>query len=147
MKPLSMHEDSRGWLLELYREDQAALDQIPAMAYASMTLPGVSRGPHEHVEQTDRFCFFGPSDFEIVLWDNRPASPTFNNRMKFIAGHTSPSLVVVPKGVVHGYRNIGAESGLILNLPDRLYRGPNRQEEVDEIRHELDPESPFHLED
>ncbi len=133
--------------MELYREDQSGDGPLPAMTYASMTLPGISRGPHEHVDQTDRFCFFGPSDFLIVLWDNRPASPTFNHRMRFIAGESTPSLVVVPNGVVHGYRNIGRESGLILNLPDRLYKGPNRQEEVDEIRHERDPESPFQLED
>ncbi|OYV06589.1 MAG: dTDP-4-dehydrorhamnose 3,5-epimerase [Verrucomicrobiales bacterium VVV1] len=147
VKPLPVHEDSRGWLMELYREDQAGDEPLPAMAYASMTLPGISRGPHEHAQQTDRFCFFGPSDFLIVLWDNRPSSPTFNNRMKLIVGQTSPSLIVVPHGVVHGYRNIGSDSGLILNLPDRLYMGPQRQEDVDEIRHELDPESPFHLDD
>lgn len=147
VKPLPKHEDSRGWLMELYREDQSCDGPPPPMAYASMTLPGISRGPHEHARQTDRFCFFGPSDFLIVLWDNRPASPTYNHRMKLIAGQTSPSLILVPHGVVHGYRNIGGENGLILNLPDQLYKGPQRQEEVDEIRHELDPESPFHLDD
>jgi dTDP-4-dehydrorhamnose 3,5-epimerase len=142
-----MHQDSRGWLVELFREDQTDAGPAPAMAYASTTLPGFSRGPHEHVRQTDRFCFFGPSDFLLVLWDNRPNSPTFNHRMKLLVGQGSPTLVVVPCGVVHGYRNIGSESGLILNLPDRLYRGKNRSEEVDEIRHELDPDSPFRLDD
>jgi len=144
---LPVHQDSRGWLLELYREDQCGNGPAPSMAYASMTLPGISRGPHEHVEQTDRFCFFGPSDFLIVLWDNRPTSPTFNHRMRLIVGESQPSLIVVPNGVVHGYRNIGRESGLIVNLPDRLYMGHHRQEEVDEIRHELNPDSPFQLED
>ena len=144
---LPVHQDSRGWLLELHREDQCDSGLAPCMAYASLTLPGISRGPHEHVEQTDRFCFFGPSDFLITLWDNRPASPTFNHRMRFVVGESTPSLVVVPNGVVHGYRNIGRESGLIVNLPDRLYMGHQRQEEVDEIRHELNPDSPFQLED
>jgi dTDP-4-dehydrorhamnose 3,5-epimerase len=145
--PLPAHRDSRGWLMELYREDQTDAGPLPAMAYASMTLPGVSRGPHEHAWQTDRFCFFGPSDFMIVLWDNRTNSPTFNHRMKLIVGQSAPSQITVPNGVVHGYRNIGAESGLILNLPDQLYRGPCKGSEVDEIRHEQDPDSPFHLND
>lgn len=147
VKPLSLHEDSRGWLMELYREDQTSNESRPAMAYASMTLPGISRGPHEHVEQTDRFCFYGPSNFLIVLWDNRPSSQSFNHRMKLIAGRNTPSLIVVPNGVVHGYRNIGEECGIILNFPDRLYKGPQRQQDVDEIRHEADPDSPFRLDD
>ena len=147
IRPLPVHQDSRGWLMELYRGDQLNDGPLPAMSYASMTLPGISRGPHEHASQTDRFCFFGPSDFLIVLWDNRSSSPTFNHRMKLIAGQSAPSLVVVPNGVVHGYRNLGAEGGLILNFPDQLYKGPQRREGVDEIRHEQDPDSPFRLED
>lgn len=147
VRGLPVHGDSRGWLVELFRRDQTGDGPDPAMAYASMTLPGISRGPHEHLRQTDRFCFFGPSDFLLVLWDNRPDSPTFLNRMKLIVGRSSPTLVTVPYGVVHGYRNIGSEGGLILNLPDQLYRGENRDGEVDEIRHELDPSSPFRLDD
>ena len=41
------------------------------MTYVSQTLPGVTRGPHEHVDQTDGFAFMGPSDFKLVLWDTR----------------------------------------------------------------------------
>lgn len=147
IEPLRMHGDSRGWLMELYREDQIEQGPPAAMAYASMTLPGIFRGPHEHRRQTDRFCFFGPSDFLVVLWDNRPASATFNHRMKFTLGASSPGLVVIPSGVVHGYRNVGMENGVMLNLPDRLYMGPERREDVDEIRHELDPHSPFNPDD
>jgi dTDP-4-dehydrorhamnose 3,5-epimerase len=43
--------------------------------------------------------------------------------------------------VVHAYRNIGAESGLVYNYPDTLYKGLGRKDQVDEIRHELDPDS------
>jgi dTDP-4-dehydrorhamnose 3,5-epimerase len=47
--------------------------------------------------------------------------------------------------VVHAYRNVGGEPGLVFNCPDRLYKGPGRKEPVDEIRHEDDPASPFQL--
>jgi dTDP-4-dehydrorhamnose 3,5-epimerase len=147
IRNMAIHQDSRGWLVELFRKDQPEDGPDPAMAYASITLPGISRGPHEHRNQTDRFCFFGPSDFRLVLWDNRPDSPTFNHRMRLVVGQSAPTLVTVPRGVVHGYRNIGSEGGLILNLPDQLYRGKDRSGQVDEIRHELDPDSPFDLED
>src|SRR5712691_5262083 len=51
-KPVRMHHDSRGWLCEVYRQDEVSADMQPAMAYVSETLPGATRGPHEHLQQT-----------------------------------------------------------------------------------------------
>lgn len=120
-------------------------DAQPVMGYLSMTRPGVARGPHEHREQTDFFAFVGPSDFEVVLWDNRAGSPTFGRRESFVLGASRPATLITPPGVVHAYRNIGKEDGWVLNFPNRLYKGPGRKEPVDEIRHEDDPESSFKL--
>src|SRR4051812_21365424 len=62
---LKRFDDARGWLSELYRRDQIAAEFFPAMAYVSATRPGVTRGPHEHVDQADLFCFMGPSNFKL----------------------------------------------------------------------------------
>jgi dTDP-4-dehydrorhamnose 3,5-epimerase len=139
--------DERGWLAELYRDDETEAEFRPAMAYISMTLPGVQRGPHEHWAQADYFCFIGPSNFKLRLWDNRPDSATFGHVMTLYAGEDAPRAVIVPKGVVHAYRNVGAAVGLVTNLPNRLYMGEGRREEVDEIRHEDDPATIFRLDD
>lgn len=69
--PLVRHADQRGWLIELYRSDKLAAEQLPMMSYVSQTAPGVARGPHEHAEQTDCFAFIGPGDFKLYLWDSR----------------------------------------------------------------------------
>ena len=61
IKSLARYHDSRGWLCELFRDDDVAPEFQPVMAYQSMTMPGVARGPHEHLEQADYFCFIGPS--------------------------------------------------------------------------------------
>ncbi len=135
-KTLKRHTDSRGWLTEIFRHDELAADLHPAMAYISMTQPGVARGPHEHAEQTDLFAFVGPGVFQIALWDARPSSPTFGCKQEFIAGADAPLSLVVPPGVVHAYRNISQEPGLVFNVPNRLYAGPGRSHPVDEIRHE-----------
>jgi dTDP-4-dehydrorhamnose 3,5-epimerase len=116
------------------------------MAYLSMTRPGVTRGPHEHREQTDFFAFAGPSDFEVTLWDNRLGSPAFGRRETFVLGASRPATLIVPPGVVHAYRNVGKVEGWVLNFPNRLYRGPGRTEPVDEIRHEDDPGTRFETE-
>ena len=71
MRPLKVFNDSRGWLVELFRQDELVQEWWPVMTYVSQTLPGVTRGPHEHVDQTDGFAFLGPSDFKLFLWDIR----------------------------------------------------------------------------
>ena len=145
LRKLSKYVDSRGWLSELFRNDEAERELLPAMGYVSLTHPGVTRGPHEHVDQTDWFCFLGPSNFLLVLWDNRPASPSFERTMRVVVGEDDPMAVIVPPGVVHGYRNVGPKDGWVVNFPNRLFKGPKRAEPVDEIRHEADPACPFDM--
>jgi len=136
-------EDERGWLCELYRRDEVDESVLPAMSYASMTRPNVARGPHEHRDQTDWICFVGPSDFLLLLWANRPWSATYRRRMRLVVGESNPAMVMIPPGVVHGYRNVGSRDGMVMNFPNRLYRGQGRTQAVDEIRHELDENTAY----
>jgi dTDP-4-dehydrorhamnose 3,5-epimerase len=142
---LEVYEDQRGWLAEIFRQDEVAPELLPVMAYLSVTKPGVGRGPHAHRDQTDMFCFAGPGDFRVMLWDNRADSPTFGTRQDFHLGASCPAVIIVPPGVVHGYRNVSDEPGLVCNFANRLYRGPGRVQAVDEIRFEDDADSPFRL--
>lgn len=141
VKKLKEHQDSRGWLSELYRTDELD-DYKTEMGYMSVTRPDFTRGPHEHIEQTDYFCFFGK--FSLYLWDNRKGSSTYRNRE--VIENADRLIVVVPPGVVHAYKNTGDTDGIVMNFPDRLYAGWGRKEKVDELRHEDDPESPFKVE-
>jgi len=147
VRPLTRFNDARGWLSELFRRDDLPPEFFPAMAYVSSTNPGVTRGPHEHVDQADQFCFIGPSNFKLRMWDNRPESPTYRHVMTLVAGDENPQAVVVPKRVVHAYKNIGAKDGIVINCPNRLYMGEQRQTKVDEIRHEDDPDTIFRMDD
>jgi dTDP-4-dehydrorhamnose 3,5-epimerase len=87
----------------------------------------------------------GPSSFQVWLWDARPGSPTHGNKQVEVVGEQRPMLLIVPPGVVHAYKNVGSEPGLVFNAPNRLYRGPGKKEPVDEIRHEDQPDSPYQL--
>jgi len=144
IRPLKRHTDRRGWLIELFRDDELPPGLQPVMGYISLTLPGVARGPHEHLQQSDCFGFVGPGDFRLHLWDNRPG-PTFGHTQVFVAGESAPSCVVIPPGVVHAYLCISPTPGIVYNFPNALYAGPGRKEPVDEVRHEADPNSPFRL--
>lgn len=143
IKPLSKYHDKRGWLCEMYREDEVPTEFHPVMAYASVTEPNVARGPHEHVDQSDYFCFMGPSNFKVYLWDTRANSPTKGIKQVLVVGQDQPMLMIVPPGVVHAYKNVGDVPGLVFNAPNKLYKGPGKKEPVDEIRHEELENSPF----
>jgi dTDP-4-dehydrorhamnose 3,5-epimerase len=145
LKKVERFEDERGWLSELFRHDSMDKELYPTMSYISYTHPSVARGPHEHVDQWDHFVFLGPSMFKLVLWDNREASPTYREKVEILVGKDNPSAVFIPPGVVHGYKNVGEVMGMVLNFPNRLYKGWERKDPVDEIRHEDDPNSPFKI--
>jgi len=144
-RELARYTDKRGWLTELYRSDEVDAPSLPAMAYISETEPGETRGPHEHRDQADYFCFIGPSTFRIYLWDNRRSSATYGKKMVFEAGQDRAFMLIIPAGVVHAYKNIGAVPGWSINLPNRLYGGVGRKDAIDEVRHENDPNTEFRL--
>lgn len=143
--PLVTREDARGSLCELWRIDEAAGSRHPSMSYISYTKPGTTRGPHEHVHQSDLFCFL-VGTFALHLWDNRPTSRTYRMRRLSYVGADNPMSVLIPPGVVHAYKNVGGVQAMVVNSPNRLYKGVGRKSEVDEIRHEDDPNSPFGIE-
>lgn len=147
VRDLRKFVDSRGWLAELFRHDELDAEFYPIMAYTSSTVPGATRGPHEHVDQADLFCFIGPSNFKLRLWDNRKASETYNNVMTLIVGEDNAKSVLIPAGVVHAYQNVGPVDGIVYNCPNRLYMGSGKKDSVDEIRHEDDPETIYRIDD
>ncbi len=142
---LKKFTDHRGWLSECFRQDELPNGVLPAMMYVSETLPGIARGPHEHVTQTDVFIFMGPGTFKVYLWDARKDSATFGEKMSFNAGSENPTRVVVPPGVVHAYKCVSYCSGIVFNAPDKLYAGWGKKEKVDEIRHEEETNSLYIL--
>lgn len=169
LRLLPTHTDDRGSLTEMLRIDEfpkspekpSQLDNplsphmayyplSPRMAYLSWTHEGQVRGPHEHKEQFDYFVFAGPGVFELYLWDNRrPPGHKDYDGIYVIVGdpevlEAKPAAVIVPPGIVHGYKCVKGP-GLVINMPTRLYKGWKQKEEVDEIRHEDDPDSPFKI--
>lgn len=140
IKTLAQYEDDRGWLAEIFRNDETEFR--PEMGYVSLTKEGIVRGPHEHKTQSDCFVFVGPGTFELHLWDRRENSETKGEHQMISVGEINPTMVIVPPGVVHGYKCVKGPAYSI-NLPNQLYRGEGKKEEIDEIRWEHDINSPY----
>lgn len=145
IRQVKQFKDHRGWLAECFRHDE--LDELlhPVMSYISMTNPGIVRGPHEHVEQTDIFVFMGTTDFELYLWENRSGKADYQTKKVYTFPAGELWMAVVPQGVVHGYKNVGTGPGFVLNYPNRLFAGKGKKEQIDEVRHENDAASPFKI--
>lgn len=119
IKPLRVVPDERGWLTEVLREDDQLFTRF-GQVYVSATYPGVVKAWHYHLRQTDNFaCVAGM--VKLVLIDTREGSPTRDTVNEFFLGVHNPILVQVPALVYHGWKCIGVEPSLVINVPDRPY--------------------------
>jgi dTDP-4-dehydrorhamnose 3,5-epimerase len=60
-----------------------------------------------------------------------------------LVGENKPASVLVPPGIVHAYKNVGTQPGMVVNYPNRLFAGKGKLEKVDEIRYENDQNTNF----
>jgi dTDP-4-dehydrorhamnose 3,5-epimerase len=66
VRDLRKYVDERGWLTELFRHDELTAEFYPQMAYISATQPHLTRGPHEHVDQSDLFLLYRAGQFQAA---------------------------------------------------------------------------------
>jgi dTDP-4-dehydrorhamnose 3,5-epimerase len=133
VKELSVHCDERGRLFEVLRSDEALFTHF-GQAYITTCYPGVVKAWHMHKQQTDNLCVIRGSA-KLVLFDARKDSPTKDEINEFFPCGERRLLVQIPNGIYHGFKNIGADELLVLNIPTHLYS----YDQPDEYR--LDPHS------
>jgi dTDP-4-dehydrorhamnose 3,5-epimerase len=118
-KALRVIADERGWLMEILRTDDELFTRF-GQVYTSATYPGVVKAWHYHLRQIDTFaCIAGM--VKLVLVDTRPESATNGVVNEFFLGVHSPLLVQVPNLVYHGWKCIGPEVALVINVPSEPY--------------------------
>ena len=113
VKPLRVIPDERGWLMEILRRDDPFFAQF-GQVYLTVVYPGVVKGWHWHKKQNDHFCVV-KGMAKIVLYDRREDSPTHGLINEFFLGERNPSLVVIPRGVIHGMKGTGTEPAFLIN--------------------------------
>jgi dTDP-4-dehydrorhamnose 3,5-epimerase len=126
--------DERGRLMEILRSDEELFVGF-GQAYLTSVYPGVVKAWHFHKRQTDNFvCVRGM--IKLVLFDDRDGSPTRGEVDEFFIGDENHTLVQIPTDVYHGFKGIGTEEALVLNLPNQLYDYHQPDE------HRLPPDDP-----
>ncbi|HUV05754.1 MAG TPA: dTDP-4-dehydrorhamnose 3,5-epimerase family protein [Armatimonadota bacterium] len=119
IKKLHGNADERGCLTEILRSDDDIFERF-GQIYASLNYPGVIRAWHYHKKQDDLWAVV-EGMVKAVLYDLREGSPTYGEVQEVFLGEQNMVLLKIPKGIIHGYKTIGLEPSLLLNIPTELY--------------------------
>jgi dTDP-4-dehydrorhamnose 3,5-epimerase len=119
VKPLKVIPDERGFLMEILRCDDPFFDRF-GQTYLSVVYPGVVKGWHYHKVQTDRITVVHGMA-KVVLCDRREGSSTHGEIQELFVGERNPVLLVIPPGVCHGVKGIGAVPAYMINAPTHPY--------------------------
>ncbi|MFC0271918.1 dTDP-4-dehydrorhamnose 3,5-epimerase family protein [Metabacillus herbersteinensis] len=126
IKRLTKHCDDRGYFTELVRDDDGLLSRF-GQAAMSFSYPGVIKAFHYHEKQDDLW-FFPSGNAQVVLYDLREDSPTKNQTNVFYMGEENPILLLIPKGVAHGYRVLGEKPATIIYFTSESYKANDPDE-------------------
>ncbi|MDQ0883803.1 dTDP-4-dehydrorhamnose 3,5-epimerase family protein [Peribacillus sp. V2I11] len=120
VKKLIKHCDDRGFFAELVRDDEPELLSRFGQASCSMSYPGVIKAFHYHEKQDDLW-FFPSGNAQVVLFDLREGSSTKGETDVYYMGEENPIMLLIPKGVAHGYRVLGQKPATILYFTTESY--------------------------
>jgi dTDP-4-dehydrorhamnose 3,5-epimerase len=127
VKKLVKYCDDRGFFAELVRDDEPQLLSKFGQASWSMSYPGVIKAFHYHEKQDDLW-FFPSGNAQVVLYDLRKDSPTTGVTDVYYMGEENPIMLLIPKGVAHGYRVLGQKPATIIYFTTESYN-PNNPDE------------------
>jgi dTDP-4-dehydrorhamnose 3,5-epimerase len=131
LKELKPIPDERGRVMEILRADDEGFERF-GQVYMTTAYPGVVKAWHYHKLQIDNMAVI-KGMMKIALYDARKDSPTHGEVNEFFLGDHNFKLIQIPKMVYHGFKCIGQEEAIVINVPTRPYN----HEHPDEYR--VDP--------
>lgn len=115
--------DHRGALVEMFtRPDFWA--QPFAYAYQTSIRPGMLKGWFLHEHKVDRYHLV-TGELLVLLYDDRPDSPTRGLLQKTVLSEKSARQVLIPPNIWHLSLNVGYGDAILVNLPSTHYDHTN----------------------
>lgn len=136
IKKLVVHKDipdikgqktKAGFLIEVLRADDKLLKKFGQSTF-TVAHKGTIKAFHFHKKQDD-IWFIATGKARIVLFDLRKNSPTYRKRQVIFAGKDDYKLILIPKGVAHGYQVLSREPVLLFYHTTEPYNKDNPDEE------------------
>jgi dTDP-4-dehydrorhamnose 3,5-epimerase len=121
-KRLTTIVDGRGDVIELWSLPWVEREGLitPQHVYQSATDYGVVKAWHLHAEHTDQFTVTR-GKMQVVCADVRRDSPTFGVVNSFIIGVQNPAMILIPPGVMHGWKALSQPETIVVNLQSHPY--------------------------
>ena len=114
IQPLKLLPNGRGRLMEVQRADDPNFPGF-GQVYITSTYPGVVKAWYRHHRQIDQIAVVSGL-LQLVLYDPRENSKTAGLINEIYLGELAPKLVLIPPGIWHGFRAIGAREAFALHL-------------------------------
>jgi len=125
--PLRRIPDERGAILHMLRETDPGFERFGEI-YFSLVYPGVIKGWHLHRRMTLNYAV-PVGMIKLVLYDDRPDSPTRGTLQELHVGELDYTLVTIPPLVWNGFKGAGSEPALVANCATE----PHDPEEIERL--------------
>ena len=126
--PLRRFSDERGSVLLMLKETDPHFVRFGEI-YFSTVYRGVIKGWHRHREMTLNYAVpFG--QIKLVLYDERPGSPTHGELMEIFLGPDNYALAIVPPEVWNGFKGMSEPYAIVANCCTHAH-DPSRSTRLD----------------
>jgi dTDP-4-dehydrorhamnose 3,5-epimerase len=113
LTPLKQIFDERGKVMHMLDVNSSTFSSFGEI-YFSCTYPGVVKAWHLHKEMTLNYAVI-QGEIKIVLFDDRPTSPTRGQVEEIFVSPENYMLVTVPPKVWNGFKCVGLETAIVAN--------------------------------
>lgn len=120
IRPAVTHADERGTLCEIYAPAWGVHPAPLVYVYQFTIRPGRVKGWHKHHLHDDRI-FISMGTVKVVLYDDRPDSPTHKMINEIVRTEHQRTVMTIPAFVYHAHQNIGSTDALFVSMPTRPY--------------------------
>jgi dTDP-4-dehydrorhamnose 3,5-epimerase len=112
--PLRRIPDERGTIYHMMKRTDPHFKRFGEI-YFSTVYRGVVKGWHLHKKMTLNYaCIHGR--IKLVIYDDRPGSPTRGNMMEIVLGPDNYCLVVIPPNLWNGFKGMGPDYSIVADL-------------------------------
>jgi len=128
---LTLHNDDRGFLGEIFRKDWN--DILPdfdlKQVLVSQSNPGIIRAWHKHLRNQIDLFYVLKGTVKICVFDGDKNSNSYGQLVEIISSGEKPQIIKIPGHLWHGTKNIGNESSETIYFMNNLYDYENPDEE------------------
>jgi dTDP-4-dehydrorhamnose 3,5-epimerase len=118
--PTVVHVDDRGSLCEVHNPLWDLHPEPLSHVVRIVIRPGKVKGWSKHLKNVDRTMVMC-GEAKVVLYDDRPESPTKGLINELFLGAHNPAMLVIPKAVYHAVQNVGTSEAVLINFPTAPY--------------------------